>query len=57
MDMTELLAFTAQQNALDLHLSAGLSPMIRVDDDIGRINAPPMDHAQLQGLIYDIMNY
>ena len=56
MDITELLAFTAQQNASDLHLSAGLPPMIRVDGDIRRINVPPMDHAQVQGLIYDIMN-
>ena len=30
--------------------------MIRVDGDIRRINAPSMDHAQVQGLIYDIMN-
>ena len=56
MDITELLAFTAQQNASDLHLSAGLPPMIRVDGDIRRINVPPMDHARVQGLIYDIMN-
>ena len=56
MDITELLAFTAQQNASDLHLSAGLPPMIRVDGDIRRINVPPMDHAQVQRLIYDIMN-
>ena len=28
MDITELLTFTAQQNASDLHLSAGLPPMI-----------------------------
>jgi twitching motility protein PilT len=56
MDITELLAFTAQQNPSDLHLSAGLPPMIRVDGDIRRINVPPIDHAQVQGLIYDIMN-
>ena len=56
MDITELLAFTAQQSASDLHLSAGLPPMIRVDGDIRRINVPPMDHAQVQSLIYDIMN-
>ena len=56
MDITELLAFTAQQNASDLHLSAGLPPMIRVDGDIRRINVPSMDHAQVQSLIYDIMN-
>ena len=56
MDITELLAFTAQQNASDLHLSAGLPPMIRVDGDIRRVNVPPMDHAQVQALMYDIMN-
>ncbi|MBT5067153.1 MAG: twitching motility protein PilT, partial [Halieaceae bacterium] len=56
MDITELLAFTAQQNASDLHLSAGLPPMIRVDGDIRRVNVPPMDHAQVQTLMYDIMN-
>ena len=30
MDITELLAFSAQQGASHLHLSAGLPPMIRV---------------------------
>ena len=30
MDITELLAFSAQQGASDLHLSASLPPMIRV---------------------------
>ncbi|MGS2717915.1 type IV pilus twitching motility protein PilT [Eionea flava] len=56
MDITELLAFSAKQNASDLHISAGLPPMIRVDGDIRRINLPSMDHQQVHGLIYDIMN-
>ncbi len=56
MDITELLAFSAKNNASDLHLSAGLPPMIRVDGDVRRINLPPMDHKQVHGLIYDIMN-
>ena len=56
MDITELLAFSAKQGASDLHLSAGLPPMIRVDGDIRRINLPPMDHKQVHELIYDIMN-
>lgn len=56
MDITELLAFSARQNASDLHLSAGLPPMIRVDGEIRRINVPPMDHGEVQSLIYDIMN-
>ncbi|TXH86596.1 MAG: type IV pilus twitching motility protein PilT [Pseudomonas sp.] len=56
MDITELLAFSAKQGASDLHLSAGLPPMIRVDGDVRRINLPPMDHKQVHALIYDIMN-
>ncbi|SFM57746.1 pilus retraction ATPase PilT [Halopseudomonas yangmingensis] len=56
MDITELLAFSAKQGASDLHLSAGLPPMIRVDGDVRRINVPAMDHKQVHALIYDIMN-
>ena len=56
MDITELLAFSAKQGASDLHLSSGLPPMIRVDGDVRRINVPPLDHAQVHDLIYDIMN-
>lgn len=56
MDITELLAFGVKNNASDLHLSAGLPPIIRVDGDIRRINVPPMDHKTVHSLIYDIMN-
>ena len=56
MDVTELLAFSAKQGASDLHLSAGLPPMIRVDGDVRRINLPPMEHSEVQALIYEIMN-
>ena len=56
MDITELLAFSAKQGASDLHISAGLPPMIRVDGDVRRINLPPLEHKQVHGLIYEIMN-
>ena len=56
MDITELLAFSAKQGASDLHLSAGLPPMIRVDGDVRRINLPPLEHQQVHSLIYEIMN-
>lgn len=56
MDITELLAFSVKNKASDLHLSAGLPPMIRVDGDVRRINVPPMDHKMVHGLVYDIMN-
>ncbi|SJM93571.1 type IV pilus twitching motility protein PilT [Crenothrix polyspora] len=56
MDITELLAFSVKNNASDLHLSAGLPPMIRVDGDIRRINIPSLNHKEVHALIYDIMN-
>ncbi|WP_421867498.1 type IV pilus twitching motility protein PilT [Motiliproteus sp.] len=56
MDITELLTFSVQQNASDLHISAGVPPMIRVDGDVRRIKMPALDHKQVHGLIYDIMN-
>ena len=56
MDITELLAFSVKNKASDLHLSAGLPPMIRVDGDIRRINVPPLEHKVVHSLVYDIMN-
>jgi twitching motility protein PilT len=56
MDIAELLAFGVKNNASDLHLSAGLPPMIRVDGDIRRINVPALDHKTVHQLTYDIMN-
>lgn len=56
MDIAELLAFGVKNNASDLHLSAGLPPMIRVDGDMRRINVPELDHKQVHSLLYDIMN-
>ena len=56
MDITELLAFSAKQNASDLHLSSALPPMIRVDGDVRRINVPALSAKQVHALIYDIMN-
>jgi twitching motility protein PilT len=56
MDITELLSFVVKNNASDLHLSSGLPPMIRVHGDVRRINLPPMEHKEVHGMIYDIMN-
>jgi len=56
MDITELLAFSVKNKASDLHLSAGLPPMIRVHGDVRRINLPPMEHKDVHSMVYDIMN-
>ncbi len=56
MDIAELLAFSVKNKASDLHLSAGLPPMIRVHGDVRRINVPPLEHKDVHGMVYDIMN-
>src|SRR4051812_34502835 len=56
MDIAELLAFVVKNKASDLHLSSGLPPMIRVNGDVRRINLPAMEHKDVHGMVYDIMN-
>jgi len=56
MDITELLSFTVQQGASDLHITAGMPPVIRVDGEVRRIKLPSLEHKQVHTLIYDIMN-
>lgn len=56
MDITELLAFSTKQGSSDLHLSAGLPPMIRVDGDVRKVNLPALSHEDVHKMVYDIMN-
>ena len=56
MDICELLGFSVKNGASDLHLSAGMPPIIRVDGDCRRINVPPLDHKEVHDMVYDIMN-
>ena len=56
VDIAQLLAFAVKNNASDLHLSAGMPPMIRVDGDVKRINMPSLSHKEVHSMVYDIMN-
>ena len=56
MDIGELLGFSFKNGASDLHLSAGMPPIIRVDGDCRKINVPPLDHKEVHDMVYDIMN-
>jgi twitching motility protein PilT len=56
VDIAQLLAFAVKNSASDLHLSAGVPPMIRVDGDVKRINMPALTHKEVHGMVYDIMN-
>ncbi|MFP4639802.1 MAG: type IV pilus twitching motility protein PilT [Guyparkeria sp.] len=55
-DIDSLLMFTIKNGASDLHLSAGEQPRVRIDGDIRKVNVPVMDHKQVHGMVYDIMN-
>ena len=56
MDITELLAFSVKNKASDLHLSAGLPPIIRVDGEMRKLNIPALEHKEVHALIFEIMN-
>ncbi len=56
VDIAQLWSFAVKSGASDLHLSAGVPPMIRVDGDVKRINMPELDHKTVHAMIYDIMN-
>lgn len=56
MNIVELLSFVVKNKASDLHLSAGVPPMIRVQGEIRRINLPAMEHKDVHDMVYDIMN-
>ena len=56
MDISDLLAFSVKNKASDLHLSAGMPPMIRVHGDVRKINLPSMEHSEVHNMLYDIMN-
>lgn len=56
MDITELLDFSVKHNASDLHLSAGVPPMVRVDGDVRKLSLPILDNNAVNRLIFDVMN-
>ncbi len=56
MDITQLLAFGVKNGASDVHLSAGLPPMVRIDGDIRRLNVPSLSNKDVHAMVYDIMS-
>jgi twitching motility protein PilT len=56
MHVNELLALCIEHNASDLHLSAGLAPLLRVDGELKQLDRPPLTILKLNSLLQDIMN-
>jgi twitching motility protein PilT len=56
MDIAELLIYTIENKASDLHLTVGLPPAVRIHGDIEAMNYPPLTREETHDLIYQIMN-
>lgn len=56
MNLDELLRHGVESNASDLHLSAGLQPMIRVDGDLQKLDEPVQEHDPLRTMLTEIMD-
>ncbi len=56
MDIAELLEFSVKHNASDLHLSAGVPPMVRIDGDVRKLGLPAFEHSEVHRLVFEIMN-
>ena len=55
MDITQLLKFAYQQDASDLHISAGEPPMVRIHGDIKKLKVPELTAEQTHAMVFDIM--
>ncbi|NCC22970.1 MAG: type IV pilus twitching motility protein PilT [Alphaproteobacteria bacterium] len=55
MDLTQLLAFTMQNNASDLHLSPTSPPIIRVHGTLKRIKGDPLTSDDIRTMLYSVM--
>ena len=46
--------FMMEQKASDLHLSTGNQPILRINGELVRIDAPPLENDDLKALVYEI---
>lgn len=56
MTIKELLEFTVQSEASDLHISAGSFPMVRVHGQMKRLNVPRVTPDEVEQLVFSTMN-
>lgn len=55
IDIAQLLQFAHQQDASDLHISAGEPPMVRVDGDMKKLKVPALTAEQTHEMLFDVM--
>ena len=56
MDITELLVAGVRRGACDLHLSAGLAPMLRIDGEVWPMDCPVLSAVQVADLLSPLLN-
>jgi twitching motility protein PilT len=56
VSVKDLLEFCIKLGASDLHISAGLPPMIRNDGDMQKVDLPSLSETQTDKMLLDIMN-
>jgi len=56
LTIDDLLLFTKQQGASDLHLSEGSTPMVRIDGRLHKLDLPDMTREKVKGLILEAMS-
>lgn len=56
MDISEILTFTKEQGASDLHISSGEPPIIRIHGDVRKIDMPVLSKEQVHAMLYDVLN-
>ena len=56
MNLSDLLSLSIKEGASDLHLSSGLSPILRIDGDLVRTDLPAMSSDHVDKLIYEVLN-
>lgn len=56
MTLTELLSWTVEQRGSDLHLSADMPPMVRVDGDVRRLSDAVLNAREVMNLVTCAMN-
>jgi len=52
----KLLAFSLQKGASDLHLSAGLPPLIRLHGEMTRLDVPVVEADGVKQMLYEVMS-
>ena len=56
MDITELLKFSAKENASDVHISSGEPPIMRIHGDMRMVDMPLLKAEEVHKFLYEILS-